>query len=96
MLKATAAELAPYAGPFYSEELDATYTLAVEKGALMLRRPAAPPQPLVPVARDEFMAGPAMVTFARGADGRVTGYVLDIGRVRNLRFDRRPDRMPSR
>jgi CubicO group peptidase (beta-lactamase class C family) len=87
-LKLTAEALAPYAGRYYSEELDATFTLAVEDGVLTVRRRGAGPQRLVPVVRDEFMAGSVTVRFERVADGAVTGYVMDLGRVRNLRFER--------
>jgi CubicO group peptidase (beta-lactamase class C family) len=87
-LKPTAAELELYAGRYYSEELDATFTLASEEGALMLRRRGASPQRLVPIVGDEFMAGSVTVRFERAADGAVSGYVMDLGRVRNLRFER--------
>jgi CubicO group peptidase (beta-lactamase class C family) len=88
LLKPTAAELELYAGRYYSEELDATFTLAVEEGALRLRRRGASPQRLVPIVGDEFMAGSVTVRFERAADGAVSGYVMDLGRVRNLRFER--------
>lgn len=81
--------LAAFAGEFYSDELDATFILTVEDARLMLRRRGAGPQRLTPVVADEFMAGSMTVRFSRGPDGRVTGYVLDIGRVRNLAFERR-------
>jgi CubicO group peptidase (beta-lactamase class C family) len=87
-LKASAAELSSYAGRYYSEELDATFTLAVEDGVLTVRRRGAGPQRLAPIVRDEFMAGSATMRFERGEDGEVSGYVMDLGRVRNLRFAR--------
>ena len=87
-LKLTARDLAAYGGRFYSEELDATFTLAVEDGALTLRRRGARTQRLVPVVADEFMAGSMTVRITRGPDGAVAGYLLDIGRVRNLLFER--------
>jgi CubicO group peptidase (beta-lactamase class C family) len=87
-LKLTAEALAPYAGRYYSEELDATFTLAVEEGVLTLRRRGAGPQRLAPIVSDEFMAGSATVRFERDANDEVSGYVMDLGRVRNLRFAR--------
>ena len=87
-LKLNAEDLAPLAGRYYSEELDATWSLAVEDGALVIHRRGAPPQRPMPVVADEFMAGGLTLRFVR-ADGRVTGMVLDLGRVRDLRFERR-------
>lgn len=87
-LTLTAGELEPYAGRFYSEELDATFTLEIEDGALTLHRRGARPQRLTPVVPDEFMAGPMTVRFTRAADGQPAGYLLDIGRVRGLVFER--------
>jgi hypothetical protein len=49
-----------------------------------LRGPVTPLRPLV---RDEFSAGPTL-RFVRDGSGAVTGFMLDAGRVRNLRFAR--------
>ena len=87
-LKVSVGDLSPLAGRFYSEELDATWTLAAEDGALVIHRRGAPPQRAMPVVADEFMAGGLTVRFLR-TDGRVTGMVVDLGRVRDLRFERR-------
>jgi CubicO group peptidase (beta-lactamase class C family) len=83
----TPEELAEYAGGYFSEELQATYTLTVENGALTVHRRGAEPAPLRPLVRDEFSVG-ATLRFVRDAAGAVTGFMLDAGRVRNLRFTR--------
>jgi hypothetical protein len=83
----TAEEMAAYTGSYFSEELQATYRLAVENGALTMHRRGAEPTPLRPLVRDEFTAGPTL-RFVRDASGAVTGFALDAGRVRNLRFVR--------
>jgi CubicO group peptidase (beta-lactamase class C family) len=83
----TPEELAAYAGRYFSEELQATYTLAVENGTLTVHRRGGDPTPLRPLVRDEFSAGPTL-RFVRDAAGAVTGFMLDAGRVRNLRFTR--------
>jgi hypothetical protein len=46
--------------------------------------------PFAPIARDVFGTrnGWARVTFTRDGDGRLTGYVMDIGRVDGLIFER--------
>ncbi|HST63367.1 MAG TPA: serine hydrolase, partial [Longimicrobium sp.] len=83
----TPEELAAYAGRYFSEELQATYTLAVENGTLTVHRRGGDPTPLRPLVRDEFSAGPTL-RFVRDASGALTGFMLDAGRVRNLRFER--------
>lgn len=84
----TAAELAAYSGTFHSAELQTTYRLTVTEGVLTVYRRGAAPEPLRPLTRDEFTAGSVTTRFTRGADGSIDGFVLDIGRIRNLRFDR--------
>jgi hypothetical protein len=59
-------------------------------GALTLRRPIAEPAPLRPLTRDEFTASGATLHFVRDGAGALSGFVLDVGRVRNLRFVRMP------
>jgi CubicO group peptidase (beta-lactamase class C family) len=82
------AELEEYAGSFHSEELDAAFTLLVDDGALVLRRRGSDPDRLRPLVRDEFSMGSAGLRFSRAADGSIDGFLLDLGRVRNLRFER--------
>jgi CubicO group peptidase (beta-lactamase class C family) len=83
----TPQELAAYAGRYFSEELQTTYTFTVENGALVVHRRGGEPTPLRPLVRDEFSAGPTL-RFTRDASGAVTGFTFDAGRVRNLRFTR--------
>jgi CubicO group peptidase (beta-lactamase class C family) len=84
----SAGELAAYAGSYFSEELQATFTLSVVDGVLTLRRPAADPSPLRPLIRDEFTVPGAALRFQRDGSGAVSGFMVDAGRVRNLRFVR--------
>ncbi len=85
------ADLAAYAGAYRSTELDATYTLAVEKGSLMLRNNWNPPQKLDPLVRDEF-EGPGfeMLVFHRDANDRVSGLSVFTARSRNVIFEKTP------
>jgi hypothetical protein len=90
-LTPTAAQLADYAGNYYSEELDAVYKLAVKDGKLVLTRRKY--GPLVPqaVAQDVFaVPGTGSIRFTRDAQGHVTGLVFSRGRIKNLRFDKQP------
>lgn len=84
----SAGELAAYAGSFFSEELQATFTLSVVDGVLTLRLPTADPAALRPLIRDEFTVPGATVRFVRDGAGAISGFMLDAGRVRNLRFVR--------
>jgi CubicO group peptidase (beta-lactamase class C family) len=81
-------ELEAYAGAFTSEELEATYRLRVDGDALVLRRRGAPEARLQPLETDVFQAGGMTLRFERDAAGTVTGFRLDIGRVRGLAFER--------
>jgi CubicO group peptidase (beta-lactamase class C family) len=80
--------LAPYAGEYRSEELQTTYRVVVRDGALNLERRAAPPAPMVGTAANTFRAGNLQLSFARDAQGQVTGFTVQAGRVQNLRFER--------
>jgi CubicO group peptidase (beta-lactamase class C family) len=83
----SAAEQEAYVGTFHSEELDATFSIRREEGALLLVRPGAGPEPLTPLTRDEFSLGSLTLRFVR-AGGAVAGFQLDQGRARNIRFER--------
>ena len=86
----TPADLAAYAGTYFSEELDVTYTLSVEDGRLVSRgRRQYEPVPLAPVFNGAFRrpAG-TLLRFSRDGDGRITGFSIGAGRARNLGFTR--------
>jgi CubicO group peptidase (beta-lactamase class C family) len=82
------AEPGEYVGRFHSGELQATYTLAVTDGALTLIRRGDSPQGLRAAGPDTFRLGPATLRFTRGPGGEVAGFLLDLGRIRNLRFEK--------
>ncbi len=86
----TAAELASYAGTYYSAELDVTYTLRANDTTLMLQVAGQAETPMSRTARDSF-AGPlgSACRFTRGKSNRIDGFLLFAGRVRNLRFTKR-------
>src|SRR5262245_12352162 len=88
----TPEQLAEYAGAYYSDEIDATYRVALQDGKLVLLRRKFPRQPLTAVFVDAFTSGGLLGTirFTRDKDQRVTGFVAGGGRVKNLRFLRQP------
>lgn len=76
----TAEQMKEYVGSYYCEEIGARFTVALEKGALMLRRPESRPLPLRPEAADCFMGDTelfALVIFSRDAQGRVVSLRSD-------------------
>lgn len=84
-------QLAEYAGNYYSEELDASYTVSLENDKLVVINKSGPKRPLLPTFRDGFtLLSGARFEFSRDAQGRVASLVVQAGRTRNLRFVRRP------
>jgi CubicO group peptidase (beta-lactamase class C family) len=86
----TPAQLAEYAGAYESEELKVTYTLTVVDGKLYYQRRRAPRTALSPARKDVFVAGGLGFNFLRDEASRISGFTLDAGRVRNLRFVKKP------
>jgi CubicO group peptidase (beta-lactamase class C family) len=85
---ATAASLAEYAGVFRSDEAEATYTMAVEGGRLVLKRRFGKSAELTPLYRDVFEGDGGRYRFVRDASGRVTELSAIADRVWDLRFRR--------
>jgi CubicO group peptidase (beta-lactamase class C family) len=85
----TAAQLAEYAGGYYSEELDVVYKLIVKDGKLLMTRRKYGPLAPQPVAQDVFtVPGTGSLRFTRDAQNRVTGLIFSRGRIKNFRFDK--------
>jgi hypothetical protein len=84
----TAAELLEYEGEYASDEAEVTYTLAAREGGLTLKMRPATQQPLRPAYRDAFTGPGGLVLFRRDDSGRIEGFSLGMGRVRDLRFRR--------
>jgi CubicO group peptidase (beta-lactamase class C family) len=82
----TAAELAGYAGAYMSEEIDPTYRIDLRNGKLTLLRIRQKPDTLRPAMQDVFVGEIGTVRFTRDANKRITGFILDAGRIQNLRF----------
>lgn len=82
----TADQLAEFAGVYRSDEMDVVYRMTVGEGVLRLERMKARPAPLEPLIADTFAAQLGTIRFTRGAAGVVTGFQLDAGRVRQVKF----------
>jgi hypothetical protein len=83
----TASELSAYEGIFRSDELQAHHALVAKDGELTLTIQGITVS-LRPSIRDEFSAGHVALRFIRNADGEITGFLLGLGRIRNLGFER--------
>jgi hypothetical protein len=83
-----AAKLAEYAGDYRSDEAEVTQTWKVEKGQLVMYAGYRRLGVVEPTYRDGFTRGGSVIDIVRDAKGRITGYVVESGRVRHLRFTR--------
>ena len=82
-------KLDEYAGRYRSAELDMIYRIRVGAGRLdLVLNGFQPPAPMTPVYRDGFRGGPGTIRFVRDGSGRITGFRIFAGRVRDLRVDR--------
>jgi CubicO group peptidase (beta-lactamase class C family) len=83
-------KLAEYAATYYSPEVETTYRLRAVGDTLALWRDDRRIGVLRPAYRDVFMRGGNTLEFTRDGRGRITGFFLEAGRVRHLRFDIQP------
>jgi hypothetical protein len=82
-----AATLDRYAGTYFSEELQARWTLERDGDALVIRDLRATPRRWLPAVQDVFTSGPSALKFVR-RDGAPTEIVVGAGRARGMRFVR--------
>jgi CubicO group peptidase (beta-lactamase class C family) len=83
-----AAKLAEYAGDYRSDEVEATHTWKVEKGQLVVYADYRRLGVLEPTYKDGFTRGGSVIDVVRDGKGSITGFLLESGRVRHLRFTR--------
>jgi hypothetical protein len=82
-------QLAQFAGTYYSEEIDATYTISLQSDKLVLRRKNVDDAPLQLLFADTFSSvGSGALSFTRDKQNHISGFLINTGRVRNLRFNR--------
>jgi CubicO group peptidase (beta-lactamase class C family) len=84
--KPTADQLAEYAGVYRSDEMDAVFRISVKDGALQLVRTKLRPAGIDPMFKDSFRSPNGVIQFSRDPAGRVSGFLLQGGRVRHLKF----------
>jgi CubicO group peptidase (beta-lactamase class C family) len=87
----TAAQLVEFAGVFVSEEIEAVYRMSVQDGKLILTRLKSKADSLRPATQDVFVGQIGTIRFARDANGRVSGFILNAGRIQGFKFARREE-----
>jgi CubicO group peptidase (beta-lactamase class C family) len=86
----TPEQLKEFTGTFYSEELDATYRIGIQEGKLQVRIGASTRRTLEPASRDIFTApGGGQFEFRRDPSGKIAGFGISAGRIRNVLFTRK-------
>ena len=85
----SAADLAAYAGTYYSPDVETTLEVSVTNGSLTLFRRPAMRATLRPASADAFTGFNDRVWFTRDASGRVTALHVAGGRAYDVVFERR-------
>jgi CubicO group peptidase (beta-lactamase class C family) len=81
--------LPDYAGHYRSEELETAWSVEVKEGKLVLQHRRQGEIPLRSMTRDRFNASNlGSIQFERDSGGKVIGFKITTGRIRNLRFER--------
>ncbi|MEM6769815.1 MAG: serine hydrolase domain-containing protein [Bacteroidota bacterium] len=84
----SAKELEVFAGEYYSPELQTTYHLYVDQGALRLRHYRFGELVLSSRKEDLFMVSGNTLVFERGEQAEITGLRVSSGRVRHVLFNK--------
>jgi CubicO group peptidase (beta-lactamase class C family) len=79
-------QLAAFVGAYVSEEIDPVYRIAVENGGLVLKRLKSKTEKLEPILEDHFKGLNGDIHFERDPAGKITGFVLNAGRIKNFHF----------
>ena len=82
------AQLAAYAGSYWSDELETRFKVVVRDGALVVQQRLGDEVKLAPTFADGFTSPVGAVIFSRGAGGGVNGFGVWAGRIRDVRFRR--------
>jgi CubicO group peptidase (beta-lactamase class C family) len=82
-------DLAPYAGRYFSQELESYFTIQLEENDLVLDLPWYPSRVIAPVDVDTFVGALVRtLSFERDENASITGFRIDAGRSRDILFER--------
>jgi hypothetical protein len=84
----SASQLDEYAGVYSSEEIDPLYELKLDRGNLVLHRLRNEPDVLHPMTLDLFAVSIGTIHFTRNSSGKISGFMLNTGRIKNFRFQK--------
>ena len=91
MVELSDAALAAFAGDYYSEELDVVYRLSVARGSGgIVYEVGSQRGSARPIGDDALWSDNLRFRFERDTAGAISGFQIDAGRVKNLRFTRVP------
>jgi len=88
----TKINLSEYTGDYYSQELSTTYTMVMESGKLIARHFRTGDVNLTLAKPDQFTGNKwyfGRVVFTRDSNGKISGFNVSGGRVRNLKFEKK-------
>lgn len=87
----TAAQLAEFAATYYAEELDVEYRITADSAGLGIGLRGRQLTHVTPTFAEAFSGDQGEnLLFTRDRKGRVTGFTVQAGRVRNITFARKP------
>ena len=82
-------ELQGYAGKYWSDELQVSYSIEVTSGKVFVNKPGSAAVELKLFAPDLFAANVGKLSFRRGTDGKVVGFKLSTSRSEGIEFARK-------
>ena len=91
----SASQLDDYTGIYSSEEIEPLYRIRLENGGLVLHRLRNKPDMLHPVTLDLFTVSFGSIRFTRSSSGKISGFTLSTGRIKNLRFEKGRPAIPA-
>lgn len=84
----TPAKMNEYTGKYYSDEVQATFSVQVKDGKLVLRQEPTTSFPLTPTYKDGFDLPIGTMYFERDRRNNVTGFKISVSRARNVSFNK--------
>jgi hypothetical protein len=86
----TPAQLSEYLGEYRSDEVQTAYRIVLENGKLFMRHENEfkdyPKSPLEPTTSDTFSVQGINIHFVRDSRNQMSAFILNAGRVKNIRF----------
>jgi hypothetical protein len=101
LVKPDVKQLSEYAGQYYNDELKATYTFSVRHGGLCLQVNNHRHERLASTTADEFLPqlrtpdDGRIITFVRDGEKRVTGFTIQLWRIKEMTFEKRMEKAGS-